>query len=491
MKSKSIWLAAACVFAFGIACQAEPHPQFQVFFVAIGSGWYVTPTGAGVHGFSRIPGANKSAKIIGDTLLAGGAQYGIELTSDDQKFVTVGDMYKAVEQVTTRMIAAKPVRPLFIFYFAGHGMSEGIAWSHFSIPGDFAYRGGPTSLDIEGVSKSTLYAGYLVDKLEKLHVPFLVMLDTCYDGKERQFESPALTSVATKNLKDIGGILRVLNEFRNTYPVLFSTDPGKSVVTVSNPAEPDSEVTIALLARRFILSVRPAFDRGRPVSLDQFLSDMVSPDLDSLTTAAVTHSPVPTGANVPFLNPRVSEAPDHSIDYWFGTGNRIQICCGSTSISMHPKSAISEHFTGKMTVAGEPGEYISSGHTLVFASPSNKVTVTQERVGSLRIRFERREEEFEAAFSTPAGERFETREYAGAQRWNMADAGHPALEVSGDGRGCGDVAGSFIVKEVGYRSDGSISKFSALFRQLCDDSKVVMNGSVEVSRTPSESGSGK
>jgi hypothetical protein len=30
----------------------------------------------------------------------------------------------------------------------------------------------------------------------------------------------------------------------------------------------------------------------------------------------------------------------------------------------------------------------------------------------------------------------------------MADAGHPALEVCGDGQGCGDIAGSYRVNEV-------------------------------------------
>jgi hypothetical protein len=484
MKGSSIRIVAMLILGFSARCWAQQRPQFEVFFVAVGSSWYVTPIGVGVQGFSRIPGANKSAEIIGDSLLAGGAQYGIELTSDDQKFVTVADIYKAVRQVESRMTEAKPVRPLFVFYFAGHGMSEGIAWSHFSIPGDFAYRGDPTNLDIEGVGNSTLYAGDIIDELERLREPFLVMLDSCYDGKERQVESPLLTSVATNNLKDIGGILRALNEFRNSYPVLFSTVPGKSVVTVQNPSEPDSEVTIAPLARRFILSVRSTLDKGSPVSLGQFLADMMSPRLDSLTTAAVTHSPVPDDANALFLHPNAPSQPNRSIDRWLGTGNRMQICCRPASIFGHSKPAISDHYTGKLTIAGEQGEYISSGHTLIFASPSNKVTVTQQGVGNLHIRFERGESEFDASFSTPAGERFEAREYNSAQRWNMADAGHPALEISGDGRGCGDIAGSFLVNNVGYDLDGSISKFSATFRQLCDDSKIESRGSVELSRTP-------
>jgi hypothetical protein len=54
----------------------------------------------------------------------------------------------------------------------------------------------------------------------------------------------------------------------------------------------------------------------------------------------------------------------------------------------------------------------------------------------------------------------------------MADAGHPGLDVSGDGRGCEDIAGSFKVFQVSYDPDGSISRFSAAFQQLCDDAKI-------------------
>jgi hypothetical protein len=65
----------------------------------------------------------------------------------------------------------------------------------------------------------------------------------------------------------------------------------------------------------------------------------------------------------------------------------------------------------------------------------------------------------------------------------MVDAGHPALEVSGDGRGCGDIAGSFIVNDVSYGLDGGISKFSATFLQRCDDSKIWAHGSIDLSIT--------
>jgi hypothetical protein len=468
-----------CIAVIAVSCLGQTPQPFQVFFVAVGSGWYANPAVKGVEGFGRIPGANKSAKIVADSLVAGGAVYGVELTSDDGSFVTVADMLKAVRQVSARLTLTKPARPLFIFYFAGHGISEGIAWSHFSVPGDFAYRGDPGSLDIEVLSRSTLYAGDLVDELEKLHVPFLVLLDTCYDGKERKIDSPLLSSMAIRNLRDVGGVLRAVNEFRDTYPVLYSTMPGNSVATVDNPLEPGSDLEIAPLARRFVLSVRPSISEGRPVTLGAFLGNMTSAGLDRLTTPAVTHSPIPAGADAPFLVPG---APTHAFETSIGTGTRAAICCRRAAAAVPASAAKPNFYTGKLTITGDRGEFISTGSTLTFFDPSAKVTLTQDGPGNLSFRFEKGETEFDASFSTPSGGQFEVKQYPSAQRWTMADAGHPGLEISGDGRGCGDIAGSFIVSEVAYDADGRLSKFSATFSQLCDGAKVSARGSIEVSK---------
>jgi hypothetical protein len=469
---------AALVFvACSFRCSGQNPPPYQVYFVSVGSAWYVTPTGKGVHGFSRISGANKSAKIVSDELVSGGAEFGILLTSEEHDLVTVADIDGALKKVGDRILTDKPQRPLFVFYFAGHGLSEGIAWNHFSIPGDFAYRGDAQDLNIEGLSNSTLHTSALVDELQTFHVPFLVLLDNCYDGKEKSFESPILSGTAIRSIADVGGILRRMNEFGDTYPVLFSTIPGSSVVTVDDPREPNSLLTIGPLARRFSLAVSSMLDRGTAVALDKFLGDMTSAELDSHTSPAITHSPIPQGAKAPFLVPHGAR---HPIEEQQGTGHVMQICCRSTPVLAVSRLTPNRDFTGKLSVAGEPGEYISSGKTLLFSSPSFRVTVAQPSRGYIRIHFERENLEFDASFSTAAGESFTVSEYPSAQRSEMTDAGHPGMEISGDGRGCSDISGSFRVNDVAYDQDGIISKFAATFIQVCDTAKFSARGVVEV-----------
>jgi len=378
--------------------------------------------------------------------------------------------------VSSKIVAAKPTNPLFVFYIASHGMSEGIAWNHFSIPGDFVYRGNPDNLNIDGLSNSALYAGSLVDELERLKIPFLVIFDSCSDGQEKHFEPTVLSPKATRNLNEVGAALRVMNEFRNTYPVLFSTTPGKSVVTVTNPLAPDSVVTIAPLARRFSLSVEPSLKKGLPISLSSFLSKMVSAQLDNLTTPAVTRSSVPSGANAIFLVPT---AKPHTVDSVTGTGSQMNICCATLPAEALP-SAASNHFKGTLSITGAEGEYISSGRSLKFASPDYKISMIQQGPGDIQIEFQRDDTEFDASFSTGSEKRFEAKEYSGAQRWNTADAGRPALEIFGDGRACGEITGSFTVSSVEYGANGNITRFAATFLQLCDDSKIPARGNIEL-----------
>jgi hypothetical protein len=462
----------ACPFA------SSQTDRYQVYFVAVGSRWYAPSPSKDVHGFGEIDGANTSATILADGLASGGALYGVKLVSDEGSYVTTADINAAIQTVAAKIRAQKPSNPLFVFYIASHGMSEGIAWSHFSIPGDFGYRGDPNELNIDKLSTSTLYAGALVDDLQKLKVPFLVLLDSCYDGKEKHFEPTVLSTEATRNLNDVGAVLRFMNEFRDTYPVLFSTTPGESVPTVTNPLDPDAQVNIGPLARRFALSTRQRLAGGHALSFATLLGDMTSPQLDTVARPAVTHSKTPLNANATML---VTTQNARAYDSKTGTGTHMNICCDSKVATRAPGHAAAR-FTGALLFSGDAGEFVSSGRPWSMKSPAQEIQLTQDGPGEIEISFGHGEKEFDASFSTGTGERFELKPYTAAQRWGFADAGHPGIEVSGDSRACNGIVGSFTVTKVQYRPDGTISGFAANFVQRCDDSQSQARGSVDVSR---------
>ncbi len=59
--------------------------------------------------------------------------------------------------------------------------------------------------------------------------------------------------------------------------------------------------------------------------------------------------------------------------------------------------------------------------------------------------------------------------YANAERALFAASGHPGLDVTFQGRGCGAVSGNFTINDATFSPDGlTIDTFSAQFEQRCD-----------------------
>jgi hypothetical protein len=157
----------------------------------------------------------------------------------------------------------------------------------------------------------------------------------------------------------------------------------------------------------------------------------------------------------------------------------MRICCSAAPLI--PATSKQLRAKGTLSFGGPPGEFISSGKHLTVSDPGYKVSITQQGPGDIQMEFDRGDTEYNANFSTGSNTRFETRVYPHAQRYDTGDPRKPGLEVSGDGRACNAIAGSFQVSNVEYLPDGTISNFAATFEQWCDDSKAPARGSVSVS----------
>jgi hypothetical protein len=304
--------------------QQRSSIRFDVFYVAIGSSMYAQAKSSHLHGFGDLPEAAKSARAIASFLHQGGARFGITI-ADDKNYISVSDMEKAIEDVHGEMLREKPVHPVILFYFAGHGISEGIAWNHFSVPGTLLLNDTYHRMDPAELEKHTLYAGALADKLESFKVPFLVILDTCYEGTERSFDSAVLSRTASENLAAVAAVLKVMNEFRDTYPVLFSTSPGSVVSTVADPLDPDSALSVAPLARRMMMIFNRTIKEIGSINLRALISAMTSPGFDSVTSPAVTHTaPRADWDEILFEKDSSGTAEERT-----GTATRADVCCAS------------------------------------------------------------------------------------------------------------------------------------------------------------------
>jgi hypothetical protein len=343
----------------GSASAAE---RFDVFFLVVGSGNYVTPHEAGVRALPDIHGATKSAKLVASLLDQGGSTFGVTLVSDVGRFVSREDINQALGRVGQEIQDTKPRRPLLVFYFAGHGIAEGTSWFEYLLPGNFAYRGNITAATDNGavLEESTVLANDLVAALRRMNIAFLVLLDTCYEGTSREFfwkpippaDCPkndiidfcghlekqieglrsfdAQMAETAKKLNEMTTSFREMNRFEDTYPIIFSTDPGKTVSTVADPRISDPRgLPVAPLARRATLILDPILKHRESLSLAGFIAQMVSPDFDrSVTGPGVTHSPMPANAELLLVS---TGATRGRAEFRVGTATTAAICCGGAS----------------------------------------------------------------------------------------------------------------------------------------------------------------
>jgi hypothetical protein len=469
-------MLAALFLSYGGSPQAQPAQTptpFSVYVVAVGSSSYAVPQASNIHGFGSLVGMNTSARLVADRLLRGGARLAVVLTSGQDELVTVADIRAAIARAGDAIRVDRPSAPLLVFYFAGHGISEGVGWNHFSIPGNFTYQPPRSGLDVEALAKTTLYAAALVDDLNKLRVPYMVLLDTCYEAREAQFESPILTGPAIESLRNVAGVVRAFNEFRQSNPVLFSTAPGTTVTPVRDPSGSGPD-PVGPLARRALLVFDAAAQENRALDLATFVTRMSTPETDDATRPAVTFAqPGPTWSRTLYrpgtqsgrLEPRRGSA-----------AAAADPCC----VRATPPATPTRAMAGRVEFAGRPGEYITGGRTIRSSNASGVITAAVTAAGEVTITADEGGDSWEIAFSMPRRGHVAPGRYTAAEREGFAAEGRPGLAITGSGRGCNKVRGEFAIHDALVAANGALERLKAEFVQYCDDNRAPLRASVDL-----------
>jgi TIR domain len=138
---------------------------------------------------------------------------------------------------------------------------------------------------------------------------------------------------------------------------------------------------------------------------------------------------------------------------------------------------------GSVDVLPSPGEYISGGKEARFSTPTYQIMVDDSKPGQLDIRTNE-SSGWEIGLATADGKSFRVGKYDGAQRREFAEPGHPGLSITGPGRGCNEVKGSFDVLQVSYNSAGRLDRFAARLKQFCDDNQNPLEVKINLDLTP-------
>jgi hypothetical protein len=128
----------------------------------------------------------------------------------------------------------------------------------------------------------------------------------------------------------------------------------------------------------------------------------------------------------------------------------------------------------------QPGDYIGGGVQHTVTPENGSFTASRNFDNGVTIQVNTSGGGWTLAFAAPGDATLLPGTYDNATRWPFQSPTSPGLSVSGMGRGCNTLTGSFVVREALYGSAGEVQAFAADFEQHCEGGAAALVGSIRV-----------
>ncbi len=116
----------------------------------------------------------------------------------------------------------------------------------------------------------------------------------------------------------------------------------------------------------------------------------------------------------------------------------------------------------------DPGDWIGTGVQQAYTSADSTITASHVGTNSVSLAVVAPGHTWAAVFAAPPTTSLVVGTYSGAVRATSAGLGQPGLDIYGDGHGCNTLTGRFVVSEITWAGDGSVTTFAATFEQHCE-----------------------
>jgi hypothetical protein len=139
--------------------------------------------------------------------------------------------------------------------------------------------------------------------------------------------------------------------------------------------------------------------------------------------------------------------------------------------------------SASLELDSEAGDFIGQGQTYSYTAQSADFTMTpnyQDLHKGIRVYVETQTGYWNLSFAAPHAQLLRQGSYLDATKFPSQAADEPGLHVSGNGRGCNTLQGSFVVVAVEYLDDQEVVSFSAEFEQHCEGKPAALTGTVTV-----------
>ncbi|MEV0718980.1 hypothetical protein [Asanoa sp. NPDC050611] len=137
--------------------------------------------------------------------------------------------------------------------------------------------------------------------------------------------------------------------------------------------------------------------------------------------------------------------------------------------------------TGSVTFSGDSGDYISQGDSYSYSTGNGDgITVSSSSGSTVAISINAYNGDWwTVTFDAPGTQKLTAKTYSAAHRHPFNGTG-PGLDLSGEGRGCNELTGSFTVTKAVFGADGYVQAFDATFEQHCEGGDPAARGKVHI-----------
>src|SRR5215468_2866386 len=133
-----------------------------------------------------------------------------------------------------------------------------------------------------------------------------------------------------------------------------------------------------------------------------------------------------------------------------------------------------------VTMFSDHGDYIGQGNPQEFDQTNATMTGALSPSGlSLSLSGGTSGTDWSVVIDPAPGATFKVGYYSGVQRAPFRTAGHPGIDIGGDGRGCNTVSGSFEVRRLTV-TNGAISQLDLLYEQHCEGGTTALFGEIQI-----------
>lgn len=166
-------------------------------------------------------------------------------------------------------------------------------------------------------------------------------------------------------------------------------------------------------------------------------------------------------------------------------GIAFTISFGLSGALLTPLAQAATVQEASLSMSSDAGDYIGQGLTYSYSTSAGDTFGSSTSAQVVHVNVSAANGDWwYLDFAAPAGQTLAVGTYDSATRYPFQDASVPGLSVSGNGRGCNTLTGSFTVTEIAIGASGAIEHFDADFEQHCEGATPALRGHVHVVTAP-------